>query len=226
MARKRKDMTPLEIEFRSYPFRRMLSRHLGSTCVNCGSGEMVEYHHVVPLSLGGTNSLTNIVPLCYACHKAAHNGRHIQHFADHSRSKDGRPPKCDDDTAFRALDLLADGQIGIRKCKEMMHLADRTQPNNTGQYKKWCKLRGIESVRNFLDVKVTNKCRPVASGTTIGEIAYSDGTKKSILCNDTGLNDDTTYVLRFSNIELTYGELKDIPDLVGALRRQRNLSAV
>lgn len=214
MARRRENMTPLEVEARSHPFRRMLKEALGCKCGNCGSEEMVEYHHVVPLALGGTNSITNIVPLCYKCHKAAHNGRHITSFADHSRSNDGRPPKCDDETAFKALDLLADGQIGVRTCKKLMSLSGRTEPRETAQFPRWCEKRGIEDVRNILDTKITNKCRPIAPGTVIGEVTYSDGTKKNIVFNDTGLNDETVYTLRFSKEEITYGELKNRTKIV------------
>lgn len=220
MARKRENMTPLEVEARSYPFRRMLKETLGCKCGNCGSEEMVEYHHIVPLVLGGTNNITNLVPLCYKCHKAAHHGRHITSFADHSRSNDGRPPKCDDETAFKTLDLLADGQIGVRTCKRLMSLSDRTEPRVTSQYPKWCEKRGIEDVRNILDTKIANKCRPIAPGTIIGEVTYSDGTKKNITFKDTGLNDETVYTLRFSKEEITYGELKNRVKVVCMQQRE------
>lgn len=214
MSRKRENMTPLEIEARSRRFMKMLKERLGCRCANCGSGDIVEYHHVVPLAFGGTNELTNIVPLCYACHKAAHFGRHVTHYANHSRSNDGRPPKCDDETAFKALDLLADGQIGVRKCQEMMRLAGRTVPKHTKQYKRWCELRGISNVRNILDASITNGMHLPESGSIIGEVTYFDGTKKSILFNDTGLNDETVYMLRFSKEEIAYGELKNRTKIV------------
>lgn len=209
MSRKRENMTSLEVEFRSRPFRREMVERLGCACANCGSTEDIEYHHIVPLALGGTNSMGNIKPLCYKCHKAAHYGRHITSFADHSHSDDGRPPKCDDDTAFRALDLLADGQIGIRKCKQMMNVSDRTEPKVTSQYKQWIKLRGYQSVRNILDARITNKgCGVIRDGDVIGEITYHDGTMKDIIFKDTGLNDDVVYAPRYSEEEITFGEMK------------------
>lgn len=210
MARKRENMTPLEVEARSYAFRKMLKERLGCTCANCGSEDDIEYHHIVPLALGGTNALTNLIPLCYKCHKAAHHGRHITSFADHSHSDDGRPPKCNDETAFRALDLLADGQIGIRKCKQMMNLAARTEPVMTSQYKKWIKLRGYQSVRNILDTRITNKgCGVISDGDYIGDVTYPDGTKGEIVFKDTGLNDDVMYTPRYSREEITFREMKE-----------------
>lgn len=49
--------------------------YIGRVCVNCGSAEDIEYHHIVPLSLGGNDVLSNICPLCHCCHtKIHHNG--------------------------------------------------------------------------------------------------------------------------------------------------------
>lgn len=65
---------------------------LPQTCANCGSNEEVEYHHIVPLYVGGTNRKTNIVPLCASCHYAVHHGVNLDDF--HKRIKvGGRPQK-------------------------------------------------------------------------------------------------------------------------------------
>lgn len=44
-------------------------------CTNCGSSRTLQAHHVVPLSKGGTNKLTNLKLLCERCHKRAHGGK-------------------------------------------------------------------------------------------------------------------------------------------------------
>lgn len=41
-------------------------------CVNCGAESNLHLHHIVPLSLGGTNNIDNIVPLCEECHSKVH----------------------------------------------------------------------------------------------------------------------------------------------------------
>jgi len=46
----------------------------GHKCANCGTTEDVHYHHIVPLSIGGTNAVTNMVPLCQQCHYLVHHG--------------------------------------------------------------------------------------------------------------------------------------------------------
>ena len=201
------DYEDLKREFNSHPFKKMAKSVLGTSCYNCGSSEDVEYHHIVPLKLGGTNRFSNIVPLCHKCHKAAHCGQHMTRYSDFSNAN-GRPPKCDDETAFAALDLLADGQIGNKACKSMMNLAARTEPTVTSQYKKWCKARGIERVRNTLDVAITNSASSVADGLIIGCVVYADGAEKRIHFRDTGLNDDVVYRLRESSVDKTWAVIR------------------
>ena len=46
--------------------------NLPHKCANCGSTDNLYLHHIVPLTLGGTNNLSNIVPLCGNCHSKVH----------------------------------------------------------------------------------------------------------------------------------------------------------
>ena len=41
-------------------------------CGNCGSSHNLHVHHIVPLSKGGTNNLSNLKTLCEDCHKSLH----------------------------------------------------------------------------------------------------------------------------------------------------------
>ena len=175
-----------------------LAMMLGAKCSNCGSSENIEYHHIVPLHLGGTNRWTNLAPLCNRCHKSAHRGRHISQYVSHSHS--GRPSKCSDKEAFDALDKWSDGQIGTRKLRELMRLEE---PKSGGsaigtypQYKKWLRLRGYEKVKNILDVTVSNGSCCITGSTRVGTITKSDGQTIEIYFNDTGLNDDVMYKVR------------------------------
>lgn len=179
----------------------------GSVCVNCGSSVGIEWHHIVPLFLGGTDVASNIVSLCHACHCAAHRGRHVSHYVAKS-NKAGRPPKVPSKEAFKALDMLADGKIGILRCKQLMGIARRTEPRRTSQFKRWCAARGVVDVRNILDVRITNGS--VADGDVIGEVEYADGTKNDIIFNDVGANDMVKYVTRSraEEGERTFWEIK------------------
>ena len=44
-------------------------------CSVCATTGDTELHHIVPLSLGGPNTLSNLVELCLSCHSKAHNHR-------------------------------------------------------------------------------------------------------------------------------------------------------
>lgn len=157
----------------------------GEICANCGSTEDIEYHHIVPLSLGGQERETNIVALCYKCHKAAHYGRHILHYTNHDSS--GRKPNVSDEEAFKAFDLLANGMIGRKKCKELMHLSEGSHISDNKQFKKYLEARGIKTIKNNVDI--LGKTGGLKDGVNVGFVKYTDGTDKKIFYHDTGMND-------------------------------------
>ena len=49
---------------------------IGLKCCNCGSKEDLQYHHIIPISIGGKDINSNICCLCYNCHyKLHHDGK-------------------------------------------------------------------------------------------------------------------------------------------------------
>jgi len=205
-------------EYDRMRFSGELARKCGTECVSCGSKENIEYHHIIPLALGGSNRIRNIVPLCHRCHKVAHGIHHMSCYA--ASNNGGRKPKCDDETAFRALDLMLDGQIGNRKCSEMLNLSRTTRPKDTLQFQRWCEARGIKYIKNTLDVSIANKARYMCEGADIGEVIYEDGRRSRICFHDTGLNDDVAYVERGGTISATWGEMKE---RMATQRREKRL---
>ena len=47
-----------------------LFRALRNVCAKCGSSDNIQIDHIKPLSMGGTNTLDNIQPLCAWCNNS------------------------------------------------------------------------------------------------------------------------------------------------------------
>lgn len=63
----------------------ILKEKCGTQCINCKKEEDIQYHHIVPLALGGQDILSNIVPLCSECHSLIHFGNK-NHWNNHSEA--------------------------------------------------------------------------------------------------------------------------------------------
>lgn len=46
---------------------------IGLKCCNCHSVQNLEYHHIIPFILGGSDINSNMCCLCRNCHTALHN---------------------------------------------------------------------------------------------------------------------------------------------------------
>ena len=177
----------LREEFISKSFRKAIKDSLPDACCNCGSKKSIEYHHIVPLKLGGTNRLTNIVPLCHKCHKAAHCGQHMSHYSD--KTNTGRKPKTNAEEHSEIFDMFINGEIGNRKCQELLGYSHRTTIKSRPEFKRNKRKNGISSVRNLIDVASTNRVVSLKDGDIVGEIEYIDGRKSPITYKNTGAND-------------------------------------
>ena len=51
---------------------------LDKQCYICGSTQNLQLHHIIPLSNGGDNRLTNILTLCGECHGKVHNNNGLK----------------------------------------------------------------------------------------------------------------------------------------------------
>ncbi len=52
--------------------RKFYFENLERKCVNCGEMNGLHLHHIVPLAVGGTNNISNVVILCSKCHGKIH----------------------------------------------------------------------------------------------------------------------------------------------------------
>lgn len=111
----------LRREFVKPSFREELKNKLGGICVNCESDENIEYHHIVPLKNGGTNKLSNIVPLCVECHEKAHDKEGFK-----SRGG-GRPKVISYEDAEPILHRYFNLEIGTKETKRLLGLSETTK---------------------------------------------------------------------------------------------------
>ena len=115
------DFKKLRQEFTKPSFREMIKEKLGDKCVNCGSKENIEYHHIVPLKNGGTNNLGNIVPLCLKCHNAAHDRETWK------ARNPGRKKLIEYEDAKSILHKYFNLEIGLKEAKRELGIAPKNK---------------------------------------------------------------------------------------------------
>lgn len=170
-------------------FRNQVIELHGDKCVNCGSQDRVEFHHIVPVALGGTDAPSNVVPLCYTCHKAAHIGRKtgdIKKSIGHE--KGGRKCKIDDEVFEEAFKKYIGGQIGKTKLCELIGRNYKSF-SRIPQIKRFKEKYGINEFRNNIDIRGTISAEGLKDGDPVGYIKYLDGRMETMFYHDTGEND-------------------------------------
>ena len=119
--------------------RKRLPKMRGCTCVNCGSTDSIEYHHIVPLSRGGTNNLLNIVPLCINCHGLAH--KTIFRHSDNS----GRPRNDIPANYESILDMYMQGILNTNQTKKYLNIeSESSKLYDRPYFKEYLKNKGIK----------------------------------------------------------------------------------
>lgn len=171
----------------SEKFRNQVTELYGAKCVNCGSGDEVEFHHIVPIALGGRDIPSNVVPLCYTCHKAAHTGRKTGDIIKkNGHASRGRKRKCDDDVFEDAFEKYIGGRIGKTKFCELIGRKGKSFSAHFPQLDEAKERHGIKEFRNNIDIRGT--ISELKDGDPVGYIKYLDGREEIMFYHDTGEN--------------------------------------
>ena len=142
----------LKKEFRRKSFRDELKRVLGEKCVNCGSEDNIEYHHIVPLKNGGTNNITNIAPLCIPCHKKAHDRTNF------ISKNGGRPQAISFEDAEPILAKYFNKEIGTSELKRQLGISQKNKSTHYRLMKEDKKKHKIgKDFKNTLDLIESKK---------------------------------------------------------------------
>lgn len=136
----------LRLEFTRQSFREEMKEKLGCVCVNCGSNENIEYHHIVPLKNGGTNNLSNIVPMCRTCHFKSHDKKLFKNI------KGGRPKAIEFEEAEPILHRYYALEIGTKETKELLGISIKNKTTLTTLRNQYEKKYNIEKFRNNVDL--------------------------------------------------------------------------
>lgn len=168
-------------------FRQELKEKLGVRCHVCGSDNMVEYHHIIPLALGGPNTINNFLPLCYKCHKAFHTGRHLNDIIK-PKNYGGRP-RVEKTKAYSVFEKYIGGEIGKKKCQMLLGYSSGTSIVDRAQFKEFMQEQGIKRIRNNVDIVAVNSPDRLIDGCPVGKIFYEDGRTEVMYYKDTGEND-------------------------------------
>lgn len=137
----------LRKEFTKPTFRKNMKNVLGSICVNCGSAEGIEYHHIVPLANGGTNKLSNIVPLCGKCHDKAHDKKIF-----FRSEKSGRPPIIEFENAEQTLKRYFNEEIGTEETKRLLGISPKNKSTWYKLLKEYKEKYNIDKFYNHVDI--------------------------------------------------------------------------
>lgn len=157
-------------------FKQNLKNELENKCANCGTDISLEHHHIVPLSIGGTNRTTNIVVLCHRCHQLAHGAKNIRDIckAEKTGRKRREPPKGYESIIEKYLN----GEIGRKDCERQLGLPEKAKLAEQFFFKNYLSEHNIVSYKNRVDMLNTEKCkRRNHTGEFIAKVTYADGTQ-------------------------------------------------
>lgn len=136
----------LRREFSRESFRKELKEKLSDKCVNCNSDISIEYHHIVPLANGGTNKLSNIVPLCEICHYKAHDK------SSFNNKNGGRPKAVEYEDAEPILHKYYKLEIGTKETKELLGLSLKNKSTFPRLKKQYEEKYNISKFYNPIDL--------------------------------------------------------------------------
>ena len=152
-------------------------RKCGYRCINCGSTEELELHHVMPLEIGGNDIPSNMVVLCYDCHKAVTHFQLLLMTAGRKHTAGGRPRKIPDNYE-EILDRYVRCEFGTKECVKQLRLSGGSHISDNPWYREYTQKRGIKSFRSRVDLRLSKGM--ITKGDPVGKIVYLDGTEETV----------------------------------------------
>ena len=135
-------------EFNNPKFKEKMKKYCGDTCIVCNTNDNIEYHHLIPLSMNGTNNLSNIVPMCHEHHNEIHGK-----ITNKRTLNNGRKKKITYEEAEPILDKYFNNEIGTKEAKEMLGISKNTKTTWYNLINEYKEKHNIDSFRNNIDLK-------------------------------------------------------------------------
>ena len=144
-----------------------LANECGRVCVSCGATEEIEYHHILPLVLGGDNRFSNIVPLCCVCHSKIHGQNHrLTRWSANTGRPKSKPPEGYE----KVLPLYFDGKIAWNEARLRMGLGKGVKARDTWWVNDFAERMGIEKYEKYSIPR-----RSCTKPKVVAKVWYKDG---------------------------------------------------
>lgn len=206
-------------------FKRAVLNAHGRFCVNCGSAEGVELHHIVPLSMGGTNNIQNIVPLCCVCHTAVHKSKEAWREAQrHGKYDRGRKRKVPDGYE-QVLDDYLHCRIAMSEVREKFGWTMPTQKlNDRVWFKEYLEQHGVVKYRNNIDCLLVNG--ELEPGRPCGYLETDDGVREEFAIGEDFYMTHTTPEKRREHVKIKLFSMDMLPSIRCPVCGQDHISVV
>lgn len=166
-----------------YDYEMLVKMH-GTTCRICGA-EPVQYHHIIPVSWGGSDDINNFLPLCSKHHAMVHGVMELGRYNRDSsrRNRSGRPRKLPDDWEH-IIERYIRCEIGTSECKALLGVSENTKLRDAVWLKEFVRKHGIKDYKNGVDILWAKGT--LVDGCLVGRIEFIDGGVQDCLWDSVG----------------------------------------
>lgn len=140
--------------------RQQVVEHCGTACANCGSSQEVEYHHIVPLSNGGTNRVSNFVALCPICHLKAHGKLKYRNVWSREHVINMEKP----DGANDVIEKYLHGELSKSDVCQKWGAPQDKPLYYIDFFRVYLERHGIISYQNFVELKKNHRANTLMDG--------------------------------------------------------------
>lgn len=164
-------------------FRKALMERYGTKCYVCGE-EGAEYHHLIPLWMGGEDCIENMIPLCHWHHMLMHRAT-SQRPRGTSGKQGGRPKLALPAEYETILDWYFHSRIGAKECKALLGMAQGTKMTDKDWFRDYMVKHGIVAYRNNVDlIRQKLKKNKDATYDVVGWMKYENGVRQEFHWDD------------------------------------------